>query len=256
MAAIGPLVELLLELGITSPEAESLLRGMFVHTCRNWLARQHGGADPSDVRIALVTGVHRNFVSRLLAEPPKIAAAREHKGHRAARLLRAWYSESAYLDGGGKPRDLAERGAAPSFEALATRYVPGAPPAVLLQELHRAGVVELLAEQRVRVRSRSMRVPGLNAGNIKDLGRHAGELLRTLTGNLRDPRYHLFCESLSPVEVEEARIPVVREVINRRATAFLQSLQAELAAERKRPRKRRAKRATLSLTVFETQMQP
>ncbi|MGH8142175.1 MAG: hypothetical protein ACREU2_06635, partial [Steroidobacteraceae bacterium] len=92
MAAIEPLVELFLELGVTSPEAESLLRSLFVHKSRVWLSRQSGGEDPSDVRVALVTGVHRNFVSRLLAEPPKISATRARKGHRAARLLRAWYS--------------------------------------------------------------------------------------------------------------------------------------------------------------------
>ena len=253
MTAIEPLVELLLELGITSPEAESLLRGVYVHTCRSWLAGQHGGATPSDVRIALVTGVHRNFVSRLLAEPPKIAEARELKGHRAERLLQAWHREPLYLDGRGKPRDLAERGAAPSFEALAARYLPSSPAPVVLQELHRAGVVELLPEQRVRVRSRTMSVGGLNTRNISDLGRHSKQLLETLTRNLRDPEHRLFCESAAAIDVEEARIPVLREVINQRATGFLQSLEAELASERRRPRKRGAMRATLSLTVFETQ---
>src|ERR1700691_1687927 len=121
MAAAEPLVELLLELGVTSPEAESLLRGVFVHKTREWLARQsEGTTEPSDARVSLVTGVHRNFVRRILAEPPKIADGREQKSNRANRLLQAWYSDPIYLDTSGKPRDLPEKGGRPSFQSLST----------------------------------------------------------------------------------------------------------------------------------------
>ena len=110
MAAVEPLVELFLELGITSPEAESLLRSIFVHKAREWLAKSNAAEQyPSDVHVALVTGVHRNFVRTLLAEPPRIAVAREQKGHRASRLLEAWHSDARYLDSSGKPRDLSEK---------------------------------------------------------------------------------------------------------------------------------------------------
>jgi len=253
MAAIEPVVELLLDLGVTSPEAESLLRSLFIHRSRAWLARQNGGEIPSDVHIALVTGVHRNFVSRLLAEPPKIAAARARKGHRATRLLLAWHSEPMYLDSSGKPRDLAERGPAPSFEALANRSVPGSAPGVVLQELHRAGVVQRLADQRVRVRSRSMRVPGVNPSSITAMGKLAQALLETAMQNLRaDSQERVFCESMPPIDVNETRVALVREVINRRASAFLQSLEAELASESRRPPARKGgKRVKISLTVFE-----
>lgn len=253
MAAVEPLVELFLDLGITSPEAESLLRSLFVHKSREWLARQNAGTIPSDVRVALVTGVHRNFVSRLLAQPPRIAEARQRKGHRATRLLQAWYDDPRYLDSSGKPRDLPEKGPAPSFEALASAWLPGPTPGVVLHELQRAGVVQLLADQRVRVRTRSMRVPGRNKLNINDMGMRARQLLETLTHNLRDPQQPLFCESIPPVDIDEMRVPVVQEVINRRATAFLQSLQAELRSERRRtPTRRKGKTTRFSLTVFES----
>jgi len=106
MAAVEPLVDLFLELGITSPEAESLLRSLYVHKARDWLAAQNGGASPSDARVALVTGVHRNFVHQILSEPPAIAIARQRKGHRADKLLDAWHKQPSYLDNAGKPRDL------------------------------------------------------------------------------------------------------------------------------------------------------
>src|ERR1700686_1980618 len=156
MAAVEPLVELFVELGITSPEAESLLRSLFIHKARQWLAASSAdGEQPSDVRVSLVTGVHRNFVRRILAEPPRIAAARERKKHRTARLLDAWHTDPAYLDSSGKPRDLSKREPEPSFSTLAAAYAPGAAPGVVLQELQRPGVVRLLPDERVRIGSRT-----------------------------------------------------------------------------------------------------
>ena len=126
MSAVEPLVELFLELGITSPEAESLLRSVFVHKARDWLAKSAATpADPSDVRVSLVTGVHRNFVRKILAEPPGISAAREQKGHPAGRVLEAWHSDPKYLDSSGKPRDLSEREQEPSFHSLVLEHLPG-----------------------------------------------------------------------------------------------------------------------------------
>ena len=58
MAAMEPLVQLLLEIGITSPEAESLLRSLFVHKAREWLAK---GAQPSET-------VRRLFAEKGLVE--------------------------------------------------------------------------------------------------------------------------------------------------------------------------------------------
>jgi hypothetical protein len=252
MNALEPLAELFLELGITSPEAESLWRGVFVHKCREWLSRREGGEPPSDVRVALVSGVHRNFVRRLLAEPPKIAAVRERKGHRAARMLDAWHRDPQYLDSNGKPRDLPERGPAPSFEALAASHRLGAPGGAVLRELHRAGVVELLADRRIRVRVRGMRIPGVTPANLKQIGRRSAAYLHTLIHNLRQPHDPWLNEALSDIEVSPNRVPLVREVIYQRTVAFLQSLEAELASERRRKGKYGRRGERISVVAFES----
>jgi hypothetical protein len=255
MAAVEPLVELFLELGITSPEAESLLRSVFVHKAREWLAEprvERGG--PSDVRVSLVTGVHRNFVRSILAEPPRIAAAREQKGHRAGRLLEAWHSDPKYLDSSGKPRDLSEKEQEPSFYSLASTYVPGAAPSMVLEELRRAGLVQMLSEHRLRVRSRTFRMHGVNASNISELGSRARELLETLTHNLRQPESRLFCDSMPSIEVDAARVPFVRDLIARRAGNFLAAMEQELAVEASAPRRRRSsERVRVGLTAIESE---
>lgn len=255
MAAVEPLVELFLELGITSPEAESLLRSVYVHAAREWLAKRGAGdAGPSDVRVSLATGVHRNFVRNILSEPPRIAAAREQKGHRASRLLEAWHSDPKYLDSSGKPRDLSERDQEPSFHTLAASYVPGTAPSVVLGELRRAGLVQMLAEHRVRVRGRSFRAQGINAGNVADMGHRARELLQTLVHNLVQPQAPRFCESMPEIEVDLARAPFVRDLISRRAGNFLAAIEQELAAEASGSRRRRSRqRVRIGLTAVATE---
>jgi hypothetical protein len=255
MVAVEPLVELFLELGITSPEAESLLRSLFVHKARAWLG-QTGGESPSDVRVALVTGVHRNFIRSILAEPPRIAATREHKGHRASRLLGAWYSDPRYLDSSGKPRDLSEREWEPSFFTLAGTYLPGAAPSIVLEELRRAGVVQMLPEHRVRVRSRTFRMHGINAANISGLGQRTKDFLETLTRNLRQPEASLFCDSMPSIEVEAARLPFVRDLIARRAGNFLAAMEQELAVGAGGSRRRKSgERVRVGLTAFQSERQ-
>lgn len=255
MVAVEPLVELLLEIGVTSPEAESLLRSVFVHTARGWLARHGAGDDaPSDVRVSLVTGVHRNFVRSILAEPPRIAASREQKGHRTSRLLEAWHTDPKYLDSNGKPRDLSEKEPEPSFSSLALSYAPGAAPSVVLGELRRAGLVQMLSEHRVRIRSRSFRLPGINATNVAEMGTRARALLATLTRNLHRPEAPLFCGAMPTIEVDAARAPFVRDLISRRASNFLAAMEQELAIEASGSRRRRSRqRVRIGLTAVETE---
>jgi hypothetical protein len=255
MPAVEPLVELFLELGITSPEAESLLRSVFVHKARQWLAKSaRAPGDPSDVRVSLVTGVHRNFVRKILDEPPGIAAAREQKGHPAGRVLEAWHSDPKYLDSSGKPRDLSEREQEPSFQTLVLEYLPGASPGVVLAELHRAGLVQLLSEHRLRVRNRTFRMQGINPGNVGEMGTQARDLLETLTHNLRQPDSPRFCESTRSIEFDAGRLPIIRDLIARRTGTFLTAMEQELTVLAGNVRSRRAgKRVRVGLTAVETE---
>ena len=252
MAALEPVVELLLQIGISSPEAESLLRGLIVHTARDWLAAQNGGVTPSDVRVALVTGVHRNFVHEILSEPVKIAPSRESRAYLHGKLLRAWHTDPGYRDDNGKPRDLPEKGAPPSFAGLVAAYLPeGTSFDFVLQELERAGAVESLSHHRVRVRSRTWRAPGLNLDSVSAFGVQAKALLTTLTGRLSDPKRRPYCDSTPVITVGADRIAIVREVVARRANNLIRSLEEELAIEARHTR-RSHKKVALSITVVET----
>jgi hypothetical protein len=159
VAALKPVVELFLNLGLTSPEAEDLLRAVYVHAARRRISRSmEPGQKPSDVRIALVTGIHRNFVRKILAEPPAMSASRQWRGSSVARLVSAWRVDPKYIDEFGKPLDIAERDREPSFRSLVQQYLPGVTPAVALSELRRANQVELISDHRLRLLHRPPKV--------------------------------------------------------------------------------------------------
>lgn len=251
LTAIEPVVRLLLELGITSPEAESLLRSHFVHATRAWLAARDGGADPSDVRVSLVTGVNRNMIRKILAQPPTIPRERLGRGFKLGRLLDTWHADRRYHDAHGNPMDLPERGPAPSFAALVSRCVPGASRGVVLAELMRAGAVESLPDRRLRVRTRRALPGGLGLEQLRGFGIQARAILTSLTGRLLDPSSAPFVDSTASVSIAAARLGLVRELMRRRARAFLGGLDQELAGEAARGRRRRGN-MEVTVTVVES----
>lgn len=152
ITALKPVVELFIDQGVTSPEAEALLREVYVHAARARISRSlKPGQKPSDVRIALLTGVHRNFVHKILAKPPSISASRQWRGSSVARLISAWCVDPRFINEVGRPLDIAERGEEPSFQSLVKEYLPGVAPAVALTELRRANQIELLSNRRLRL---------------------------------------------------------------------------------------------------------
>jgi hypothetical protein len=250
ITAIEPVVDLLLRIGITSPEAESLVRGLFVHQARNSL-KEEGRASPSDVRVALVTGVHRNEVAAILSKPLQIPKARERRRYAIGRLLRAWHTDRTYQDDSGRPRDLPERGAAPSFAALVARYLPGSSAGAALQELLRTGAIESLSHHRVRVRARTAPHSGISLESVHAYGARARALLATLTRKLNEPNEGTYCDSTAVFEIDAARLPFIRRVIAKRVGSLLLGLEQELTLEARRATKG-VKRAKCAVSVVET----
>lgn len=154
---LARLARLLVEHGVTSRQAETLLRAAWVQQVEHSLATHPRG--PNVSWIALITGLDRKEVSRILKNPPRVDSALETPSHPASRVLAGWHSDPIFakLDG---PSALPIKSAgrrSPSFWALASRYSPGVYPALILRELCRVGAVEKLKDGRVRARLRRYR---------------------------------------------------------------------------------------------------
>ena len=158
VAVFRPLARALVEQGITIPEAESLLRAVAVHQVAEALAIH--GKRPNASRIALLTGLDRKEVARILKSPPRVDPALESRCHRANKVLAGWYGDRTFLYN-DKPLVLPVKTAKPkhpSFWMLASRYAPDIYPGLLLRELSRVGALEKLRDGRVRPRMRRYRL--------------------------------------------------------------------------------------------------
>lgn len=169
MAAFRPLVRVLVDDGVSSPEAESLLRAVCVHQVAD--AQALPGKRPNASQIALVTGLDRKEVARILKHPPRVDPALETRCHRANRVLAGWYEDRAFVHK-NKPLVLPIRATerkSPSFWMLAKRYAPGVYPGLILRELTRIGALEKVHDGRIRPRLRRYRVKHLSNQHLSDM---------------------------------------------------------------------------------------
>src|SRR5208282_2992133 len=167
-AALEPLIDVCLKIGVTSPEIESLLRVAFVQRAFVKLPRhRRTGRGPSDSRVSLAAGVHRSEVSKIRSAGGTASAKgtmekKQGLYSKSARVLTGWTTDPRFMTSGGLPLDLPmERNKERrSFEDLVDKYAPGNHPGSVLKELRRRGNVEVLDDDIIRFKSSTTRAIG------------------------------------------------------------------------------------------------
>jgi hypothetical protein len=251
--AFGPWSEIMLELAVTSPESESLLRSVNTHSGKKLAMRQNAaeGKDVDDVsfgRIALLTGIHRNEVAAKLKDKPQIDPTREQRSYGANRVLKGWHTDVRYMSGRGMPRVLPLAGEA-SFEELVQQYAPNVGSNVVLDELVRVRAAERLPDGTVRARSDSVASPGLDADGLDEMGTRLRDHAMTLTHNLRQPNQAHLSDTVLSLEVSPRALPLLQRVVRERAKIFLQQIESEFNDTRLR-RAKGEERVRVGLTLF------
>lgn len=140
---LRPVVRIILRHGLSYAEFNQVARKLFVDIAMNEAEfRLPRGRRQYKARVALLTGLCRKEVCRLLDTPRAAENASLASGNRAHRVLSAWLTDPDYSDARGNPLPLPFR--APdsrrSFYRLATDYSGDIPPRAILDELQRAGV--------------------------------------------------------------------------------------------------------------------
>ena len=237
-AALEPLIDVCLQIGITSPELESLLRVAFVQRAFAKLPRHSTtGRGPSDSRVGLAVGVHRTEVSRIRAAGGTTSArqtmeTKERLYSKSARVLAGWTTDARFMTSGGQPLDLPmERNKQRrSFEDLVDKCAPGHHPGTVLKELRRRGNVELLEEDIIRFKSATTRASGATAANVAQAAKRMKRLGETLFQNILNPQQlRLYAETTS-INLNAKQIALLRPVLDRRVKTFLAALESEFRA--------------------------
>src|ERR1700686_2157620 len=194
-AALEPLIDVCLAIGVTSPEIESLLRVAFVQRAFAKLPRHATtGRGPSDSRVSLAAGVHRSEVSKIRAAGGTTSAkgsmkTKERLYSKSARILTGWTTDPRFTTSGGHPLDLPkERNKQhKSFEDLVDKYAPGNHPGSVLKELRRRGNVELLKGNILRFKSANTQAKGVTPATVSKAALRMNRLGKTLFQKILDP---------------------------------------------------------------------
>lgn len=224
---LRPLVLLMLKQGMTAYEFAEVSRWVFAHAAMD---REQFAVRGRDVwsmtksRAAVLTGLTRREVDRLVAmNAPAVDEARE-AFHRGARILAAWAHEEAFLDRDGRPRDLPIKGADVSLEWLVKHYCRDIPLRAMLDELDERGCIERLEGDRVRYVHGDISGPDLSAEMLYTVGHQAEHFMSLLEGGAHggSPAPHFQEISVGPVAAEH------RDALQARISGAIESFAAEM----------------------------
>lgn len=148
------LAALAIRFGTTPAELSDILKLECVRHAAQGAKLRNGRVNYS--RIAVVTGLTRVEVRRLLTNANANIPAATAPKHRAWRLVSAWTTDERYLDARGRPRALELGKSRNGFAALVRAYCGDVPAKAVLAELQQAGTIRLI-QGKVHLRARSLK---------------------------------------------------------------------------------------------------
>lgn len=148
---LRPLVGAAMALGVTFPLFIRLLKRVYIGVAT--AESRAGGGAVTVSRISVMTGLQRKDIGQIqeqmerrLGPPANVSLG--------ARLIGIWSGARSFTDSAGRPLPLARfAGARPTFEDLVRTVSSDVRPRAVLDEWLRLGVVEIDAEDRVRLKS-------------------------------------------------------------------------------------------------------
>jgi uncharacterized protein DUF6502 len=229
------LVPHLIESGVTSAEVETLLRAVCVHEVARSFVRN--GRRPNASQISIKTGVDRHVVADILRSPPRVNTALQTRRDAASRVIAGWLSDSRYFKNGKALAlpvgDAQSRG--PSVWSLVEDHAPGVWPRLVINELIRVDLVEVLPNGTLRCAHQPN----------SDSGEPTSVVNESSTQLLRDAIYSQLYDMKSghrrswrrahSVQITRDKVPLVRKMVRDRLDSVVAALADELDSPRWRP---------------------
>lgn len=222
-----PLARILLRYGVSFEEFQVIARRAYVEVA----AREFSlTARPSSKsRIALLTGLNRREVARVLEQSEEAEAPATHF-NRSARIVATWLREARFHDASGKPALLPVEGAEPSFEALVQVHGTEIPVMTVLRELKNSGAVRQTEDGRVCLLTTGYIPSASEIDKLELLGADVAALLTTINRNLVDPEQALFQRKVSFPRLSARGVALLQQRVREQGMQLLIELDEELAA--------------------------
>ncbi len=250
-AAFEGLAPLLVEFGITSREAEALLRAVCVHET----AKAHtvgGGRRLNVSRVSVKTGVDRHMVTALLKNPPEVDGGLSTRRDSMRRVIDGWLSDPEYTKN-GRPKDL-EIGD-PSSEGrsawtLIKRYAPGVWPRLIIDELIRVDYVDTKPNGRLKWKGSARGTSGSRHDVRDSAGQRMRDAMRAAFHDSSQPEAKRAWCTAQSVEIGRNDLPLVRKMLGDRLETMIAWLSEELNSARWRRSASKGGRMRVGLSGF------
>lgn len=245
---LAPLVPLLIRLGISAGEFAALCRSVFVHAAARELAKRSRRVSQSG--IAIVTGLTRAEVKRVLSQPAFSLQEKDWQRQRAMRVIQGWRNDPEFCSR-GKAKDLQPKGRVGSFRSLVRKYSGDIPVRAMFDELTAMSAIKRLSDGRIRLKSQAT-ASSFEKGSMRTFGDRSGDVLATLIHNLETKNDRLFEASVSE-GVDEYLLPTLKQRIAIHGENFLELIEDQLSHPPIRSRKHgigSKRRARLGVTVI------
>jgi hypothetical protein len=179
---LRPLVRILLRNNVSHRTFAELAKLVYVEVAN----AEFGivGKKQTVSRIAILSGLTRKEVQRLLAQPPDTGSVVEEEYHRASRVITGWVRDPDFGDGKGHPHPLRMEGKRASFGELVKRYSGDIPVRAMLDELLRVGAAKQLKDGRICLLSRGYIPQKGVVEKLQVLGTDTADLISTIDHNV------------------------------------------------------------------------
>lgn len=184
---LGPIVRLLIRIGISYQEFADLARGVFIESAIK--DRIGPSFIPTRERVSIMTGLSYQQVDYYVNHQEMLPSAKPTLARVIPEVLHRWHTDSRYLGPYGIPIEL-EFDSPPdrSFKSLVEQVEPSASAGRVLEDLLQAGCVVHSGEKHFRAIARWFALPdALTAHRLDYFGYTLAHLARTLEYNF-DPK--------------------------------------------------------------------
>lgn len=179
---LRPLVKILLRNNVPHQTLAEWAKQAYVEVAQSEFGI--AGKKQTVSRIAILTGLTRKEVQRLLNQPDNAPQATGEEYHRAARVITGWVRDPDFGDGKGHPHPLRIDAKGASFTELVKRYSGDMPVRAMLDELLRVGAVKQLKDGRICLLARGYVPQKSPAEKLAILGSDTADLIATIDYNL------------------------------------------------------------------------
>lgn len=188
---LRPLVRILLRNNVPHQAFADLAKRVYVEVANAEFGIP--GKKQTVSRIAILSGLTRKDVQRLLMPPPHAQSMADKEYHRGSRVMTGWLRDPKYGNGKGHPRLLPLKGRGATFNALVKSYSGDIPVRSVLDELLRVGAVKQLKDGRICLVSRGYIPQNGLTEKLRVLGADTEDLISTIDHNIygtpTEPRF-------------------------------------------------------------------